>query len=292
MSRFIKRCALISALGLSVAAALSAQTPSAVYTDPPHDSVYPARSEVLHIPSGGVKINGLAYIAEGAGTHPTVILCHGFPGNEKNLDLAQAIRRAGWNVITFNYRGSWGSPGEFRFANNPQDAEAVLAYIQDTANARMLAVDTRRIVMGGHSMGGWVTSLVAPRHPELRGAFLISAADMGRWYSVPRDKVIEHMASDMESLAGVTAESMADEIIAVGSGMRIGGMNARGLAHMPLLILTADDDLASSVAPLIEQMKSLGNKRVLVVHRATDHSWNDSRIALESTIIRWLQTLD
>ncbi|MDO8912512.1 MAG: hypothetical protein Q8N10_08825 [Phenylobacterium sp.] len=32
-------------------------------------------------------------------------------GNEKNLDLAQAVRRAGWNAVTFNYRGSWGSPG-------------------------------------------------------------------------------------------------------------------------------------------------------------------------------------
>ncbi|MFD3266336.1 hypothetical protein [Phenylobacterium ferrooxidans] len=32
-------------------------------------------------------------------------------GNEKNLDLAQAVRRAGWNAAAFNYRGSWGSPG-------------------------------------------------------------------------------------------------------------------------------------------------------------------------------------
>ena len=47
----------------------------------------------------------------GAGRRPTVVLLHGLPGNEKNLDLAQAIRRAGWNVVTFNYRGSWGSPG-------------------------------------------------------------------------------------------------------------------------------------------------------------------------------------
>jgi pimeloyl-ACP methyl ester carboxylesterase len=239
-----------------------------------------------------VKINGLAYIAEGPGRHPTVILCHGLPGNEKNLDLAQAIRRAGWNVITFNYRGSWGSPGEFRFANNPQDAEAVLAFIRDTANARALGIDTRRIVLGGHSMGGWVTALTAPRHPELRGAFLISAADMGRWHSVPREQTVEHMAGDMESLAGATPESMADELIANGAGLMFGGDNTKGFAHMPLLILTANDGLAPNVEPIINQMKSLGNKRVVVVHRATDHSWNDSRIALESTIIKWLQTLN
>jgi hypothetical protein len=37
---------------------------------------------------------------------------HGLPGNEEFLDLAQAVRRAGWNTVTFNYRGPWGSPGK------------------------------------------------------------------------------------------------------------------------------------------------------------------------------------
>jgi predicted alpha/beta-fold hydrolase len=37
-----------------------------------------------------------------------VILFHGLPGNVQNLDLAQAIRRANWNVLTLHYRGSLG----------------------------------------------------------------------------------------------------------------------------------------------------------------------------------------
>lgn len=58
-------------------------------------------------------MSGLIYIASGAGPHPTVILLHGYPGNEKNLDLAQSLRREGWNVLFFHYRGAWGSEGEF-----------------------------------------------------------------------------------------------------------------------------------------------------------------------------------
>jgi len=46
------------------------------------------------------------YVAAGAGPHPAVVLLHGFPGNEKTLDLAQDVRRAGWNVLYFNYRGA------------------------------------------------------------------------------------------------------------------------------------------------------------------------------------------
>ena len=45
------------------------------------------------------------YIASGPGPHPTVLMLHGFPGNEKNLDLAYSFRRAGWNVLVpFTWR--------------------------------------------------------------------------------------------------------------------------------------------------------------------------------------------
>src|SRR6476469_4895602 len=168
-----------AALVLATTSLSAQQLPRAIFTDPPRDSAHPARMEVLHIPSGGVKINGVAYLASGAGRHPTFVFFHGLPGNEKNLDLAQAVRRAGWNAITVNYRGSWGSPGQFRFAGNLEDADAVLAFVHDTANARLLGIDPRRIVIAGHSMGGWVTIHTASHHPELLGASLICAADMG-----------------------------------------------------------------------------------------------------------------
>jgi hypothetical protein len=48
---------------------------------------------------------GFMYRANGPGKHPTMLLLHGFPGNERNPDLAQAIRGHGWNVVYFDYRG-------------------------------------------------------------------------------------------------------------------------------------------------------------------------------------------
>ena len=165
---------------LGASAAPPPDLPAAIWTDPPTDPAHPARMAVLHIPSHGVAINGVAYIAAGPGDHPTVVICHGLPGNEKNLDLAQAVRRAGWNAVTFNYRGAWGSPGVFRFGQNIEDADAVLAWLEDPANARALGVDTHRLVIIGHSMGGWVAINAASRHPELAGLATVSAADMAR----------------------------------------------------------------------------------------------------------------
>src|SRR3954465_731059 len=222
---FFRRCSIASgermvriATGISMALALAAapalahvppaQINPAIYTDPSHDKAHPPGMQVLHIPSGGVKINGIAYTAAGAGPHPVLVLMHGLPGNEKNLDLAQAVRRAGWTVVTFNYRGSWGSPGRFSFAGNLEDARAVLAWLRDPANAAHLGIDPHRIVLAGHSMGGWVTAMTAETDPDLAGAILISAANMGRDTTRTRPEAVAMMADNMESLAGVTAQSM------------------------------------------------------------------------------------
>lgn len=281
---------LVVAVLISSSALVAQEVPRAVYTDPPRDSAHPARMEVLHIPSGGVRINGVAYLAAGAGVHPTFVFFHGLPGNEKNLDIAQAVRRDGWNAITVNYRGSWGSPGEFRFANNLEDADAVLAFVRDSANARRLGIDTNRIVIAGHSMGGWVTALTAAHDRRILGAILISMADMSRGASLPRTKAIANMADDMESLAGVTAESMADEVIANAAKWRVAD-RVPELAHVRMLVITSNDGLAPQSDSLVNAVRAKGNTSVTSIHYATDHSYSDRRIALESSIIRWLDRL-
>ncbi|MGA9672455.1 MAG: alpha/beta hydrolase [Terracidiphilus sp.] len=284
------RLLLLAGTFVLASSAMGQAVPAAIYTDPPVDSAHPAAMKVLHIPSHGVVINGLVYLPSGAGTHPTLVICHGLPGNEKNLDLAQAVRRAGWNAVTFNYRGSWGSPGVFRFAQNLEDADAVLAYLRDPANSARLGIDTKRIAIAGHSMGGWVTVHTAAHDHALIGAILISAADMGNLGQAPREKVVAEMADDMESLSGVTSASMADEAIV--NAKAFGFAKAvPGLSRTPLLVLSADDGLAPGTDALAKAVVAEGNQHVTAIHAATDHGWSDHRIFLESTIINWLAGL-
>jgi acetyl esterase/lipase len=281
---------ILTILAAASAVAAGQKVPAAIFTDPPTDAAHPAKMTVLHIPSHGLLINGLVYQPSGAGPHPTLVICHGLPGNEKNLDLAQALRRAGWNAVTFNYRGSWGSPGNFRFAQTVEDAQAVLAYLRDPAKAAKLGIDTQRIALAGHSMGGWVVSRTAANDHALIGAVLISSGDMGHFGDAPRDRVVAQMADDMESLAGVTAESMADEIISNAKAFHM-AKAAAGLTQMPLLALTSDDGLAPDTDALVRAIQAKGGNKVTTVHVATDHSWSDRRIRLESEIITWLSGL-
>jgi pimeloyl-ACP methyl ester carboxylesterase len=276
---------------LAWSAVLSGQTvPAAIYTDPPVDAKHPASMQVLHIPSHGVLINGIVYSAASEGAHPTIVICHGLPGNEKNLDLAQAVRRAGWNAVTFNYRGSWGSPGSYKFPQNLEDADAVLAYLREPSNAARLGIDTKRIVLAGHSMGGWVTAMTGAHDHGLTGIVLISAADMGQLGKLEHAKLVAEMADNMEGLAGVTAESMANEA-AQNAGAFAFANAIPGLKDVPMLVLSADDGLAPQTDALVKSVQAEGNHTVEAIHAKTDHGWSDHRIFLESTVIEWLATI-
>jgi uncharacterized protein len=284
----IRILAVLAAISCIAVSAHSEPTPpAAIFTDPAPNK-FPARSEVLHIPSGGVLINGLAYIPPGVSPHPTVILLHGLPGNEKNLDLAQAMRRAGWVVVTFNYRGSWGSPGDFSFKGNLEDAKAVLAYVRNPQVVARLRIDPSHLVLMGHSMGGWVTAVTAAKDPGLAGVVLISAADMSRLRLAPNDIRLRTARENMETLAGVTAESLAAQFLDLGAEHSFAAA-APGLATKPLLVLSADDGLAPGTDALVDEVRSHGDHQVTAVHVATDHSWNGDRIRLESEIMTWLQ---
>ena len=192
--------------------------------------------------------------------------------------------------MTFNYRGSWGSPGAYRFTQNLEDADSVLAYLRDPANAARLGIDSKRIAMAGHSMGGWVTVHTAAHDHALIGAILISAADMGWLARKPRETVVAEMADNQESLAGVTAESMADEVTANAKAFEF-AKAVPGLSQIPLLVLSAQDGLSPVTDALVKAVVAQGNQNVKAIHIATDHGWSDHRIFLESTVIDWLGSL-
>lgn len=280
-------------LALAPLTAAAQQAPSvatlAISTDPVRDARHSAGMEVLHIPSAGVEMNGVAYVPAGTGPHPVLLILHGLPGNEKNLDVAQSARRAGWVAVTMNYRGAWGSPGTFSFANVLADVQAALVHLRTPAVARRLRADPDRIVLAGHSMGGWATALTAARDPALAGAVLISAADMGAQGATPRDKLVAGMAENRETLTA-TAAAMADELIAKRDAFALAGA-ARGLARVPLLVLSSDDGLAPGTDRLAAAVQAAGSKKVDRRHIATDHGWSDRRIALQTLVIDWIAAL-
>ena len=281
------------------ASTLAQQPPSAVVADPAPDLAHPPAMDSFQIPRHGDKLNALFYIAAGAGAHPTVILLHGFPGNERNLDLAQAIRRNGWNVLFFDYRGSWGTSGSFSFNNSMQDTEAAIAYLRDPANAARLHSDPANIVLIGHSMGGMIAAYTGAHDPSIRAIGLISAANMatGRLRALKASESVNVArlaalldANGIYPLAGCTAQSLAEELLANTARWDFTNF-APQLNPRPVLIVTSDDNLAAPSDLLAANLRALHDPHVTTLHLATDHSYSGQRIALATAVIDWLNQL-
>ena len=77
-------------LAVVIGAPVLAAVPRAVIADPARDAAHPARNRQALILSHGDGMNALFMLAAGAGPKPTLLLLHGLPGNEQNLDLALA----------------------------------------------------------------------------------------------------------------------------------------------------------------------------------------------------------
>jgi uncharacterized protein len=297
MKTIIAAMLSLATFGAIHAADLTETIPPTVISDPAPDSAHPPRSAQVLVPSHGKGMNGLFYLAGGAGPHPTFVLLHGFPGNEQNLDLAQAIRRAGWNVLTLHYRGSWGSPGIFSIAHVMEDADAAVAFVRRPDIAAKFGIDPHRIVLGGHSMGGFASAAHARADEHLLGVVLIDAWNVGatgdefsKVSGAARAALVAEEFDDLgNSLHGATATSTAEEIIAHRTDWNFMSW-AKALSRRPLLVIGASKASGEENRQLAEAV-SRADGKVTAVTLPSDHSFQDHRIALAAQIFTWLQKL-
>ena len=290
---------IVAIFGCSLGFDATAKEPATrdfAVTDPVPDAAHPTANKQLLVPSGGVGMNALFLLASGEGAKPTLVLLHGLPGNERNLDLAQAVRRAGWNVLTFTYRGAWGSPGNFTIAGSVEDAAAAVAYLHRPEVAARYNVDPARIVIGGHSMGGFAAAQYAATHDDVAALMLLDAWDVGaegralRDGTTKRTEFVSAIDDLGNSVVGADPESLTREVEQAGADWELVAL-APKLAARPVLVVWADRALADSNRALADALRTAGAKDLATEHFPTDHAFSDHRIALSRTVVAWLLAL-
>lgn len=259
------------------------------------DTAYPPSLSELSFESHGKRLNGHMYLANGAGPHPTVILLHGFPGNEKNLDLAQALRREGFNVLFFHYRGAWGSEGDFSFTNVIEDVWAAADFL--TIEADKYRVDKGKLIPIGHSMGGFAAIMAAANDSRFACTAGLDPADFGLLGTAlaadsPMAAGFAEYSDTLSMLNGFTGAGAVSELTANAEAFSLTA-RAPQLAGKTVLIVGAQDNDPRSrdemVKPLMDAYAADEAINATTVMLPGDHSFSWTREALINTVADWAE---
>ena len=263
------------------------------------DADFPPAMQDVSFSSGGSKLNGLVYIANGPGPHPTVVLLHGYPGNERNLDLAQAMRRAGNNVLYFDYRGTWGSGGKFSIAHALEDVAEALRLVRDSKWAVAYRSDPNRVALVGHSFGGFLGAITTAEDTAVPCFAFLAGADLGALGLLARnnDQVSAQLeasiGADMDADGGpVNGDALrfVDELVDQAEAYDLPS-RAPALATRPLLLVAGERDEILPKADhhdrLLSALRAAGAERLTELVFDDDHSFSANRIALARQLVDW-----
>jgi S-formylglutathione hydrolase FrmB len=253
------------------------------------------------VKSHGADLPVIIYKANGHGPHPTIILLHGFPGNEKNLDLAQAYRRQGFNVIFFHYRGAWGAGGDYGISNQLADTQTIIEQIRAKTFPQSELIDSDKISLVGHSLGGF-NALYSGMHNNTACTLAIAPTDLGG--AVKNLTDIKTIVSDPylgQPLLPLKGYSFADAVKETKDSLnRYHLLPQMGkFKRQPLLIVQGKQDIfkvadltlisPSASKNLVDMATNLGATKASYIEMEGDHVFSWNRIALTDKTSHWLE---
>lgn len=262
--------------------------------DFPLDLTPPASTPAFPVTSAGLELPGVLHLPAGPGPHPAVLLLHGFPGNERNFDLAQTLRRAGYATLVFHYRGSWGAAGSWSWRNALADCAAAVTALRTAADSH--GIDAGRLAVVGHSMGGFAALMTAAADSTIPAVASITPFDFGAAAvaceadPAYRQGLVEAFAASLLPLRGTSGERLVDEMLDAGAAWRLTTL-APAFGDRAVLLVGAEFD---SDAPPEENhdplVRAYADVRRLHHHLLpTDHALSDHRQALGQIVVEFLQ---
>jgi dipeptidyl aminopeptidase/acylaminoacyl peptidase len=267
----------------------------ALFQDPPDfDADWPPLMLEISIPSHGELLTGTYYMASGKGPHPTIVTLHAFPGYEKNLDLAQSLRRVGYNVLYFDYRGIWGGPSDFSVASGYEDAASAVAFASNTENAGELRIDSNNIILLGHSYGAVAALDVGAANKDVRCVISLAPEDMTLMVGTEEDqRGLARYTDNLRIVSGYSGQSLIDDLLLHGDEWAM-TTTIRSIGDKPYLLVGGALDSnfdASAVSRVVAAGKASGASAItsMVIDNA-DHSFSATRIELTLAVAAWLDS--
>jgi len=229
----------------------------------------------LSVPSGG----------DGHG-RPAVVLCHGFPmgpldarrsaGTFPQL-IDRIVRDLGYVGLTFNFRGTGTSPGDFSLQGWVDDLRAAIDHVVETTAPS-------QVVLIGTNTGGSIAICVAADDVRVRAAALLGPrADFDDWADHPR-RFLEHA----RELGAITTPGFPPSFEDWSRAFRRFRPTdaARRFAPRSLLVMHGDDDESVPASDARQLAAAHGSAELNILQGAGHRLRHDPRAM--AVLLGWL----
>jgi pimeloyl-ACP methyl ester carboxylesterase len=241
------------------------------------------------------QLNGVAIDYEVSGSGPAVLLSHGY-GSTRHMWDEQHRALDGWRVVSWDMRGH----GQTDSPDDPARYSAALTVADMRALLQHLGV--QRAVIGGLSLGGYVSLAFALAHPEMTSALVICDSGPGyrnpearaAWNQRAHERAANLEANGLDALARRSRETQqAVHRSAQGLAHAARGMLAQegsqvidglGSIRVPTLVIVGDQD-QPFVAPSEYMAKKIPGARLEVIPGA-GHSSNLDQPEIFNRVLR------
>jgi dipeptidyl aminopeptidase/acylaminoacyl peptidase len=251
--------------------------------------------------SKGVNIHAIFYHTSEVEPLPIVILCHGFPGNDTDvLGLGEKLMKEGFNVLAFNYRGTWGSEGLFTIANSLEDVVAAVRYVKSSSTVREFNVDPSGITVIGWSYGGGMALLgslndsTVKRVAYVAGGNLCEVARMMKQTGEFKKAILKMVNQGIfdSGFNSLPAEDLFADVFAHMDKYDV-VKQAEALSKKNILIIGGwrdqENTIEHHILPLVRALQRNEAKQVQIEILESDHSFTNVRNQLANRILSWLR---
>jgi uncharacterized protein len=196
-----------------------------------------------------------------------------------------------------------GERGQFTWFGGVEDVEAIVQFLQ-RHEPDSLGVDGSRIVLVGHSYGGWVALTAAARNPSLRCVATSASANLGRTGQLMRnDRALyqrrirdyqEMLSRSVAPIRAASGKALADEVMEHATSWDLRD-KVEQLRSKHLLFVSAGNDTVVPkeifLQPLLDGLARAGASGVrnLLIDRA-NHNFDQNLTELDSALVEWITT--
>jgi len=258
-------------------------------------------SVAIDLKDNGVTLDAKFYPSVNTAGGPSVILLHGFPGNQSSpLGLAQRLNSAGFNVLVFNYQGSYLSEGNFSFDSSIGNVTAAFNFLIEPGNQTRYKIDTSRIFVCGYSFGGTIAIESAMYNYKIRNIISIANDD----HSVSLKKAaadpefLENYMQFVGKSFGPAGPFRGDLKVLMDYNIQNIDRydlvrNAGKLASKKVLFIVGWQDITSPIEintlPLYRKLLQLNPEHTSIIGFESDHRFGSVIDDLANTIIDWVK---